>query len=75
MSVKLHLSCTVIGGFSQSESQMIFDPAFKQWRLFKSQCLFPIIHLSKVECQVLAPVHMSLIAWLEANMFTKVGGF
>ena len=57
---------------------MIFDAAFKQvWYLLKSRHLFPIVHLSWVEWQLLVPVFMimSLIAWLEANMFIKVHGF
>ena len=54
---------------------MIFDPAFKRvQRLFKIQHLFPIVHLSRVEWQVLVPMLMSLIAWLEANTFIQVHG-
>ena len=55
---------------------MIFDPAFKRVRnLFEPRRLFPIVHLSRVEWQVLVPVFTSLIAWLEASMFIKVYGF
>ena len=51
---------------------MIFDPAFKRvQRLFKIRHLFPIVHLSRVEWQVLVPMLMSLIAWLPANTFIR----
>ena len=54
---------------------MIFDPACKRvQRLFEPQCLFPIVHLSRVEWQVLVPVFTSLITWLEASTFIKVHG-
>ena len=56
---------------------MIFDLAFK-WvqHLFRSQHLFPIVHLSKVEWQLSVPVFMSLIGgWLEANTFINVYGW
>ena len=54
---------------------MIFDPACKQVRrLFKPWHLFPIVHLSRVEWQVLVPVFTSLITWLEAGTFIKVHG-
>ena len=54
---------------------MTFDPPFKRvWRLFKIRSLFPIVHLSRVEWQVLVPMLMSLIAWLEANTFIQVHG-
>ena len=54
---------------------MIFDPACKRVRrLFKPQHLFPNVHLSRVEWQVLVPVFTSLIVWLEASMFIKVYG-
>ena len=47
---------------------MIFDLVFKQVRhLFKSRRLFPIVHLPKVERQVLLLVFTRLITWLEAN--------
>ena len=45
---------------------MIFDPAFKRVQcLFRPQHLFPIVHLSRIEWQVLILVFTSLIAWLE----------
>ena len=51
----------------------IFDPAFKRVRcLFRPQYLFPIVHLSRVEWQVLVPVFTSLIVCLDANMYIKV---
>ena len=54
---------------------MIFDPACKRVRrLFKPWRLFPIVHLSRVEWQVLVPVFMSLITWLDASTFIKVYG-
>ena len=34
----------------------------------------PSVHLSRVEWQVPVTLFMSLIAWLEANMFIKVYG-
>ena len=53
----------------------MFDPVCKRVRrLFKCQCLFPIVHLSRVEWQVLVPVFTSLIMWLEASLFIKVHG-
>ena len=33
-----------------------------------------IVNLSRVEWQVLVPVFMSLIAWLDANTFIQVHG-
>ena len=52
---------------------MILDPACKRVQcLFKSQHLFPNVHLSRVEWQVLVPVFISLITWLEANTLIKV---
>ena len=54
---------------------MIFDPACKRVQcLFKTRRLFPIVHLFRVEWQVLVPVFMSLITWLEASMFIKGHG-
>ena len=54
---------------------MIFDPAFKRVQLlFEPWSQFPIAHLSRVERQVLVPVFVSLIAWLEARTFIKVYG-
>ena len=51
---------------------MIFDPACKQVRrVFKPRHLFPIVHLSRVEWQVLVPVFVTLIMWLEASAFNK----
>ena len=44
--------------------------------LFKLQCLFPTVHLSRVEGQVLVPVLMGLISVvMEAYTFIKVPGF
>ena len=44
---------------------MIFDPACKRVRcLFKLRHLFPIVHLSRVEWQVLVPVFTNLIVFL-----------
>ena len=45
-----------------------------EWHLFKPRHLIPIVHLSRIEWQVLVPLFMSLIAWLEANTFLKVHG-
>ena len=54
---------------------MIFDLVFKLvWYLVKPWYLFPIVHLARVEWQVLVPVFMSLVVWLEANTFIKVHG-
>ena len=53
--------------------QMIFDLAFKQVQcLFRPQCSFSTVHLSRVEWQVSVPVFTSLIVQLEANMFIRV---
>ena len=55
--------------------KMILDPACKRvWHLFKPRCFCPIVHLSRVEWQVLVPVYTSLITWLEASTFIKVHG-
>ena len=54
---------------------MIFNPAFKRiWSLFRHQCSFPSVHLSRVEWQVSVTLLMSSIAWLEANTFMKAYG-
>ena len=54
---------------------MIFALACKQVQhLFKPRRLFPIVYLSRVEWQVLVPVFMSLITWLEVSTFIKVYG-
>ena len=54
---------------------MISDLGFKRiWRLFRPQCLFPIVDLSRVERKVPVTLFISSMAWLEANMFIKVYG-
>ena len=54
---------------------MIFDPAFKRIRrLFEPGCSFSIVHLARVEWQVLVPVFTSSIVWLEASTFIKAYG-
>ena len=48
---------------------------FKQVRhLFRPWCLFPSVHLSRVEWQVPVTPFMSSIEWLEANTFIKAYG-
>ena len=52
--------------------KMIFDPAFK-W-VQQTLHIFPSLHLSMVEWQVLVTLFMSSITWLKANMFIKAYG-
>ena len=54
---------------------MTFDPVFKRVRrLFRPQHLSPSVHLSRLGWQVPVTLFMSLIVWLEANMFIKLYG-